>query len=252
MIAPPGYERLLLPHAVAIARSDLAPSIRSALINSDGSRLTLHEYAANRRGGRALAGRGTAYAVTLPDSDLPVVVRHNHRGGLLRAIKGDRFLAPTRAPHELDVSLHLRRNGVRTPEVVAYALYPPGAVVQRSDVITSEVADSRDLAAILVAGDETSCRSALAGTVELLAALSRAGARHHDLNAKNVLVSGDLAFVLDVDRVELGGAPEETLERNLARLARSLEKWRRQFGARIGSEEIDALEASARRAVLSG
>ena len=43
---PSGYERLLLGHAVAIARSDVAPSIRRALVNADGARATLHEYAA--------------------------------------------------------------------------------------------------------------------------------------------------------------------------------------------------------------
>jgi tRNA A-37 threonylcarbamoyl transferase component Bud32 len=250
-MVPTGYERLLLPHAVAVARSDLAPGIRRALIRSDGSRATLHEYAASRRDARPLAGRGTAYAVRLPESDIPVVVRHNHRGGLLRAIKGDRFLAPTRAPHELDVSLRLRREGVRTPEVLAYALYPPGSVIQRSDVITREVPGGRDLAAVMMKGDRADRDAALAATVDLLAALSRAGARHHDLNARNVLLASEGAYVLDVDRVELGGTSAETLERNVARLTRSLEKWREQFGATIGNEELDALGTSARRAVLS-
>ena len=50
---------------------------------------------------------------------------------------------------ELEMSLELRRLGVPTPEVVAYALYPPGGLLQRSDVCSREIAGSRDLAQIL-------------------------------------------------------------------------------------------------------
>jgi hypothetical protein len=80
-------------------------------------------------------------------------------------------------------------------------------------------------------------------------ALARAGARHHDLNAKNILLTAADAYVLDVDRVTFGGDPKVVLEANLARLTRSLHKSRARFGARISDAEINELQSQARRAM---
>lgn len=246
---PAGYERLLLSHAVAVARSDIAPGIRRALGNTEGTRATLHEYAARHPGARLLHGRGAAYAVPLPGVDLRVVIRHNRHGGALARLTGDRFLAPTRAPWELEVSRRLTALGVATPEVVAYALYPPGGWLQRSDVCSREVAGGRDLAQVLTGEGAAERAAALAVTATLLASLSRAGARHHDLNAKNVLVTPERAYVLDVDRMALGRQPHAAFAGNMARLARSLRKWRDQFGARVAERDISELETTARRAL---
>jgi tRNA A-37 threonylcarbamoyl transferase component Bud32 len=247
---PPGFERLLLGHAVAVARSEVAVSIRGSLLSADGTRSTMHEYAARHPGARQLQGRGATYAVTLPHSSVRVVVRHNHRGGLFAPIIRDRFLSPTRAPHELEVSLALIELGVKTPDIVAYALYPPGGLFQRSDVCSREIPGGRDLAKVLLQEGAPERTAALSATAQLVAGLARAGARHHDLNAKNVLITSEMAYVLDVDRVTLGGAPDQTLVANLNRLSRSLRKWRDRFQARISEREISELEATARRALL--
>ena len=244
MIVPPGYERLLQAHAVAVARSDVIPALRQALVGFDGTRSTLHDFAARTHGSRALKGRGTAWTMTL--GERRVVVRHNLHGGMFAGITSDRFLAPTRAPRELEVSLALLARGVRTPEVLAYVLYPPGAVIQRADVATSEIAAGRDLADVLKNGDASAREAALAATADLVGSLSRAGARHHDLNAKNVLIARDGAWVIDVDRVALDQRPGAALDGNLARLARSLRKWRNRFGVEISDAEIGLVDARAR------
>jgi hypothetical protein len=249
---PSGYERLLLGHAVAVARSDVAVSVRRSLVNADGTRSTLHEYAARHPSARALQGRGTSYAVPLPQSTVRVVVRHNRHGGLFGRLTGDLFVSPTRAPYELEVSLALAKAGVPTPEIMAYALYPPGGVLQRSDVCSREIPGSRDLAEILTHDGGTERAAALAATAELVAALARAGARHHDLNAKNVLLTYETAYVLDVDRLTLGGRPEAALDGMLARLGRSFRKWRDRFGAKVSERDITELEASSRRALKRG
>jgi 3-deoxy-D-manno-octulosonic acid kinase len=247
-MVPAGYERLLFPHAVAVARSDMTASFRRSLLRPDGGPSTLHEYAARHPGARLLHGRGAAYAVPLPGQEQRVVIRHNRHGGMLRRITGDRFLAPTRAPYELDVSLRLAALGVPTPVVVGYALYPPGGLLQRSDVCSSEVPGGRDLADVLTGSGEKDRIVALDATARLVGQLSRAGARHHDLNAKNVLVAGDRAYVLDVDRVVLGVAVAAALDANLDRLARSLRKWRDQFGARVAERDISRLASGAQAA----
>lgn len=246
---PGGYERLLLGHAVAVARSDVAASVRRSLVSADGARSTLHEYAARQPNARSMHGRGAAYAIALPQSSLRVVVRHNRHGGMFAAITGDRFLPPTRAPYELEVSLELRKLGVPTPEIVAYVLYPPGGLLQRSDVCSREIGGSRDLAQILTHDGGPERAAAFAATAQLVASLARAGARHHDLNAKNVLLTYETAYVLDVDRMTLGGTPEAALDGNLMRLGRSLRKWRDRLGARVSERDITELESSSRRAL---
>lgn len=248
---PTGFERLLLGHAIAVARANVAASIRASLLGADGTRSTLYEYAARHPGARQLQGRGTAYAVTLPQSPVRVVVRHNRRGGVFAPILGDRFLPPTRAPQELEVSLALSRLGINTPEIVAYALYP-GGLFQRSDVCSREIPSSRDLAHVLTGEGASERGAALLATARLVAGLARVGARHHDLNAKNVLLTHEMAYVLDVDRVTLGREPDDALNTNLKRLTRSLRKWRDHFHARISERDISELETNARRALRDG
>jgi 3-deoxy-D-manno-octulosonic acid kinase len=126
-------------------------------------------------------------------------------------------------------------------------LYPPGAVFQRADVASAEVAAGRDLADVLAGetgGDRR--KEALRATASLLAALAGAGARHADLNARNVLIAGGEAFVLDVDRVVLGVGREAALHANIQRLTHSLRKSRSRLGVQVSDAEIETLEKRAR------
>ena len=248
MTVPAGFERLLLGHAIAVARSDFAPHIRNALVGADGVKSTLHDFASRQSGAKPLAGRGVAYAIQLKPTKTRVVVRHNRHGGLFAKLTGDRFLAPTRAPHELDVSLALAKAGIPTPQIIAYVLYPPGGILQRCDVCSVEVAPSRDLADVMRSGTAAEKSNALDLAAQLVAGLSRAGARHHDLNAKNILIADGRAYVLDVDRVAMGMDRDAALDGNLSRLARSLRKWRDKFGAPVTNSDIAAFEAKARHA----
>ena len=246
---PDGYERLDVRGAEVVAQTAAVDAVRGALKSG-----TLYEYAAQHEDARPLAGRGPAYAVPLPGGDR-VVVRHNRHGGLLAALTGDRFLAPTRAPYELVTSRRLLGSGVRTPEIVAYAVYPAGPLLRRSDVATREVRDARDLATLLTSGHERERLAALDAAAELIGSMSAIGARHHDLNVKNVLLArassrNELtAYVLDVDRVEFGRAGDSRItERNLARFTRSARKWRDLHGAHIDDAELARVAASVRRA----
>ena len=216
---------------------------------------SLHAFAARHPERRELRGRGAAYAVPLPDGATRVVVRHSRHGGLLARVTGDRFLAPTRAPHELATSLRLSHAGVATPEIIAYAVYPAGGPFRRSDVATREITGGRDLAALL--GDAQARRDLAAlfdATARLLRALARIGARHPDLNAANVLIGpGDdgahRAFVLDVDRMSFGTAGDAGIAAaNLERLVRSLRKLRASGRIVLSDAELSALATAAGRA----
>ncbi len=242
---PAGYERLHVGRADAVAVPALLDTLRRVLAGG-----TLYDFAKQSPGHMRLTGRQPAYAVPLPAPETGrMVVRHNRHGGAMAGVTRDLFFLPTRAPAELAIAARLAHAGVPTPEVLGYVVYRAAALVGRSDVVTREVSPGRDLAAILAAGPGAERGPALDATAALVAVLSRAGARHHDLNAKNVLIAGDAArptaYVLDVDRITFGGEPARALELNLARLARSLRKWRQRFGAAVADEEIAALAAAA-------
>ena len=252
-IVPPGYVRLSEPGIEGAALATLETPLREAL--SEG---TFYAFAEHHASARPFTGRGIAYAVPLSSGD-HVVVRRSRHGGMLGSIRDDRFLGATRAPRELEISLTLRRLGVATPEIVAYATYPASPMFRRAEVVSREVPRSRDLAAALGAlslGD--SRRLLLEATAKLLASMSLAGARHPDLNIKNVLIAdndfgGVEALVLDVDRVWLDkGGAETVLEANLRRFSRSALKWRRKQGLPIEEADLLAIESIARELITLG
>ncbi len=251
--APPaGYERLVEGDTDAVGLSDLAEPLRRAL--EAGS---FYEYAEHHPDARMLKGRGIAYAVPLPESAVRVVVRRSRHGGLLAPVTGERFVGRTRAPRELETALKLERNGVATPRVIAYATYPDGPLTRRADVLTAEVAGARDLAEeIMAAEGQALDENLIMAVAALVASLTIAGARHPDLNIKNILVTrydgGAVhAQVIDVDRVWFD-QPGRALvtERNLRRLTRSFHKWRRLHGLQIDDFDIQSI-ADAVDAILS-
>jgi hypothetical protein len=249
-VVPAGYVALSEPGIEGAALASLEAPLREALAEG-----TFYEYAEHHPEARPFTGRGLVYAVPLASGDR-VVVRRSRHGGLIGKIRDDRFLGATRAPRELELSLTLRRRGVATPEIVAYATYPAGAMFRRADVVTREIPKSRDLAAALGTLARTdSKRSLIVATGKLLASLSVAGARHPDLNLKNVLIAdndfgGVVALALDVDRVWLD-APfrQAVLEANLRRLSRSAVRWRRMQGLPIEEADLLAIESSARELI---
>lgn len=245
--APAGYTRFLQGSADVVALGACAEAVRRAV----GAR-SLYDYAATHPSRRELRGRGVAYAVPLPDGETRVVVRHSRHGGLLAPVTGDRFLPPTRAPHELRTALRLAEAHVPTPEVIAYATYPAGAMFRRSDVATREVVGGKDLGDVLArAGDGEARMTALGATAELLRALERAGARHPDLNVTNVLIVATdglpaRALVLDVDRVVFDERGDVRIgAANVRRLLRSAHKLRANGRITISDEELSRLAADA-------
>lgn len=248
---PPGYERFLAGASEVVALVAEAAAVRDAL--RSGSLLEYAEYEA-RTGHSPVAthrGRGLVYAVPLPRTGTRVVVRRARRGGLIRRLTPDRFVK-TRAWRELGAALRLTASGVPTPEVVAFALHQRGLVWLVSDIATRELPAGRDLAAVLATGDARASARALTATARLLAALARAGARHRDLNARNVYVFDDAgadpvgAAVLDVDRVRFfpGGCPH-TARANARRLARSLAALRVRAGLPVRDEHLRSVRAMA-------
>lgn len=235
---PAGYDHREVEGVGLVGLAPLLTSLIAAL-----RRDSLYGYARRHPGRKALQGRAPAYAVPLPGGER-VVVRHARHGGTLAPMTRDLFLTPTRAPHELRTAVRLREAGVPTAEVVGFAIYPVMPFLRRADVVTREL-PGRDLAELLGTERDPAVREgALQATGKLLRQLDDAGARHPDLNLKNVFIGatdeGLVASVLDVDRVRFTrGDPHAA---NVARLVRSAMKWR-QHGAPITDAEIARLRA---------
>lgn len=244
---PRGFTRFRAGRADAVAHEAYAAWARAAL----EERATLYDWASAHPERRALpGGRLPAYAVAVPGAPRNVVVRHSRHGGLLAPVRRDLFLPPTRAPYELLVSYVLANAGVRTPPVVAYAVYPAGLVLRRSDVVTLEL-NGRDLGSALLQATAGERQSWIDRLVPLLQSLSRAGAWHPDLNVRNILLVPDdsgaeQAYVLDVDRIRFAppGDPHVGAA-NLDRLERSARKWRALHGAGFDDVELEALRTRA-------
>jgi tRNA A-37 threonylcarbamoyl transferase component Bud32 len=242
---PPGFVRFRVNRSEVTCVVSVADALRDVL-GAD----TLYEFAARQPDARPLTGRGVVYALSLPHANERVVVRRNRHGGLLGQIRGDLFLPPTRAPRELNISERLRQHGVPTPQMLGYVLYDAPAGLLRADVMTREVANAIDLSTPLQSPDAAERVRALSGTAQLVTALSNMGARHRDLNVKNVLLGiEDLTLrvmVLDVDRVTFPTGSVDVLEQNLARLLRSARKWQQHHGARVTEPELAEFAALVR------
>ncbi|MFL5560758.1 MAG: lipopolysaccharide kinase InaA family protein [Gemmatimonadaceae bacterium] len=246
---PAGYVRVGVAPREAIVRQREANDVRAVLTIT-----TLHDWASRVSGANLYTGRVPAFGVMLPSSGTRVVVRHARHGGLLAPMTGDLFAGAGRAPHELAISARLVAANVPTPAFVGYAVYPAALGLSRIDVLVEEIAGARDLANVVRDGGVTP--PLVEATARLLAALARAGARHDDLNLKNVLIGGTpmpdgaadatTAYAIDVDRVSLGHPRVRAMEANVARLSRSARKWRRGRGLPFDDEQLAALARRAR------
>jgi len=183
---------------------------------------------------------------------------------------GDRFLRGGRPRSFIEVenSAKMVELGFTTPRIVAAAVYPTG-VLYRADLVTEFVPNARTLADVLFGNDESGAetdrderREALFCARHLIARLSKAGVRHRDLNARNVLIAREAqqvhAILLDLDgcRVEGRSNPADAgrLGRRLARSIRKLDRTHERShdddGGHLTNDEIDHLLGLSRRPVL--
>jgi 3-deoxy-D-manno-octulosonic acid kinase len=252
----PDFEVVDHPGARGLARPDAIPWVRFVLEGGD----TLHGSAKGDREALTLAGRKPVYVIpakVLRENGHPTTrwaVRRFARGGrVLPKILGDRFLrwGTPRPVHETRVSEEARRRGVPTPRVMAAMTYPQGPFY-RGDLVTEFVPGATDLVESLFdtrrkgLGGATERLDALKAAGALIVTMSRAGLRHEDLHAGNILLQWEGAaprgLILDLDRAHLlsreSTASPGTM---LRRLKRSLRKWESRTGLRISQLEWDTL-----------
>ena len=168
-------------------------------------------------------GRGEAWFISYRGRDW--VLRHFRRGGLIGRFINDHYLGwnleRTRAWAEWRLLAELCSRGLPVPRPVAAAV-TRGLGLYRADLLTELIPDSQSLADLLTKDlqDENFWR-------EVGACLRRfhdQGVYHADLNARNILINGNLKiFLIDFDRGSLRISGVWT-QNNLQRLKRSLFK----------------------------
>jgi 3-deoxy-D-manno-octulosonic acid kinase len=247
---PAGYSSIRHGSVTLVAREWALPALRQALLAHG----TLYRWAEAQPVRDPLRGRGVAWATVLPAgpgtvADTRVVVRHTRHGGLFATLTGDLFPLPTRAPRELSTAVRLAAGGVRTPEVIGFAVHPAAGVLARSDMMTRRLPLGCDLPDAWRAARPGAARDAIIDAVStLLRALTTLGAQHADLNVKNVYIAGEgastTAYVLDVDRVRFV-TDGHVSGRNFARFARSARKWNAERGLDFGDEALVRLATLA-------
>ncbi len=239
------------------------PALVEALARQVARHGSLHAWASSVPQARALHGRAAVPVAPLPGTDEVVAVRHAWHGGLLAPLTRDRFLWPSRAPHEWRQSAALRAAGIPTTEVLGYARTRLPLHWCTVDVVTRYEPDTHDLGAVLAGAAPAALAvpEALAAVVRLLRQLTVAGVVHPDLNVKNLLLrppaggggpgaSPVESLLIDVDVVRWTPhrLPRRVLEANLGRLARSMRRQRERQGTGLDAAGVAAFVAAAREA----
>ncbi len=150
-------------------------------------------------------------------------VKYFMRGGLVGRVVRTLYVGKGRFFRCITVAFHLRSHGVACPEVLAVLSRKVAPGVYRG-VIVSEWVDGSYTLSEAVRGEDAT--GVLATAASVVRRMHDAGVWHADLNAGNILVKDGTVFIIDLDgcRVWEDSLPPRRRVRNIARLARSLEK----------------------------
>lgn len=180
-------------------------------------------------------GRGGAWYLDGPFGS--AVLRTYRRGGLASRLSAEHYLwlgeSRTRGVREVHLLEGLRERGLPVPAPIAAAWWREGCLY-RAALLMERVPVRADFLS-LMHDDATTAPWEEVGRA--FSRFERAGARHPDLNARNVLLRPDGGVVLiDWDRGRLADRPGRWAAAEIARFERSLRKYRRH----VAPEAIDA------------
>lgn len=166
-----------------------------------------------------------------------MVLRRYHHGGLLRVMTKDLYALGSRSFQELVLTEEIRSCGIPT-------IRPIGAVHQsvifpfyRAYLLTLEVPGARDLIQFFQhigsrppAGEDLFLkRKTIRAAGHLVRQFHDSGFFHADLQLRNLLAASNHILLIDFDRsCRVQNLSEKMRIKNLLRLNRSVDKWKRQ------------------------
>lgn len=171
------------------------------------------------------SGSGRRPAWFLEQGGTALVLRHYWRGGMVARLSADVYLwtglRRSRPYRELLLLAELHGRGLPVPEPVAARVRRQGPGY-RGDLLTRRIPGAEPLAARIAEGGAPHGLWHAVGAT--LARFHAAGARHADLNVRNILLDpADGVWLIDWDQGRIG-TPHEDADRQLARLRRSLSR----------------------------
>lgn len=177
---------------------------------------------------REQAGIGRAQVVYFSHQDKSLVLKHYYRGGLVASFLKDQYLGfdveKTRSFKEWRLLKQLRGFDLPVPEAVA-ARAVRGPAYFRADLITEEIEEARTLADVLSSGHlESETWQQIGACIKQFHAHD---VYHADLNARNILLTAaGQIYLIDFDNSYIRSGSESWKSANLARLHRSLMKFK--------------------------
>ncbi len=174
-------------------------------------------------------GRGEA--VFYQHNNLQLVLKHYHRGGMVAAIMGDRYLGyvpeKTRSFREWVLLKTLQRFKLPAPVPVLASFSKTSLFSYRADLITVAIPNSMPLADYLFTQTLADERWQHLGRV--LARFHEKSVYHADLNARNILLDAKQFYLIDFDKGRVRLLSEGWKQLNLVRLQRSLNKFKAAY-----------------------
>jgi serine/threonine protein kinase len=181
-----------------------------------------------------LKGRTPHPSIPLGNEQSMVLRQYSH-GGLLRAITGNLYLFGARSFRELALTEEIRTCGIPTIISIGAIHHRISFPFYQAYFLSLEVPRAMDLAQYLQQiGPNPSPenlllkRKTIRSAGFLICQFHQAGFFHSDLQIKNILVTGDQLLLIDFDRSYRKPALSVRKRvKNLLRLNRSAEKWKR-------------------------
>jgi len=181
-----------------------------------------------------LKGRTPHPSIPLGNEQSMVLRQYSH-GGLLRAITGNLYLFGARSFRELALTEEIRTCGIPTIISIGAIHHRISFPFYQAYFLSLEVPRAMDLAQYLQQiGPNPSRenlllkRKTIRSAGFLICQFHQAGFFHSDLQIKNILVTGDQLLLIDFDRSYRKPALSVRKRvKNLLRLNRSAEKWKR-------------------------
>lgn len=160
-------------------------------------------------GAGVLGGRGKISRATL-ENDLPVIVKHYKRGGMLRHLVKQMYLktGKTRCEQEFEMLKKARDIGVSSPRPVAWAYR--GRLFYKGWLVIKELENSVSLIDYCLA-NHNDFDDILLAAVQQVKLLINNKILHVDLHPGNILISNAKVYIIDFDKAEITNMSREKL-----------------------------------------
>lgn len=170
------------------------------------------------------SGRGTTYFVKR--ENVPCVLRHYHRGGMMAKLTKDRYwwsgIYNTRSWREWYLLVKLKDWDLPVPRAIAASAVRHG-LFYTADLLMEKIEDSEPLSSKLVNHKLDDSQWRRIGST--LRRFHQRGVYHADLNAHNILLDKESnVYLIDFDKCQLRETQRSWQLANINRLQRSLRK----------------------------